>query len=91
MKLNITGPNIGLGGEFHVHAAGCADLRKAIYRGNPESCNEDYDTFQSMVEDYYCHQIDESGGTWDEYAMDFHVFPCVTQLAKDLNLTGWTS
>lgn len=85
MKLTIIGPNLpgADSGTFHVHAAGCADLkRKAIYRGmRYETNHEEHDTLESLVDSYYCDMMNENEegspwATWEAYQDEFRIFPC---------------
>ncbi|MCD6056504.1 MAG: hypothetical protein K0Q89_34 [Thermomicrobiales bacterium] len=88
MILNVTGPNIGMGGEWHVHRAGCADLRRRPYRGNPESLDEEYASLRQLVETTWSDIIaDNEGdphyGKWENYLDTFKVFPCVKGLPDE--------
>ena len=63
--------------QLHVHAPGCADLNKRLYKGG-DPLNEDFANEQEMVESYYDNHINEApGSTWQDYRTEFKVFPCV--------------
>jgi hypothetical protein len=86
-RIAIYGPNLATGGaSFHVHAVGCADTRKRLYRGHapmtfdpddiPGSANET--TRQTIVEEVYSDQIAEQmGDDLTAYMDDFKFFPCI--------------
>jgi len=78
MRVMIAGPNLRdqSKGTFHVHAVGCADIRRMMAR-EPEYANGweiDANTVIDICDAVYppgefeC----ESG----EYLYDFHFFPC---------------
>lgn len=84
MRVTICGPNLRdqSQGDFHVHAAGCADLVKHAKR-EPEyrhGWTTEADTLREIVEEVYSDMIDEDDeySTWDMYESDLHFFPCVT-------------
>ncbi len=87
MNVTITGPNAH-GGMFHVHATGCADLARGVYRTirpNIERYEEEHASVQSVVEDVYSDIIAENDGelaTWEPYASEFQFFPCVNGLPE---------
>lgn len=75
--------HVGVGDPpYHVHAAGCADItRSRTYTRLPASETsviESYPSLDALVENYYCHHIEESDGHVSEYRGEFKVFPCVT-------------
>lgn len=83
MQVTICGPNLRdqSMGEFHVHAAGCADLLRGARR-EPEYVDGwtmDADTCVAVCdavyppEDFGC----ESGA----YVGSFHFFPCCGELS----------
>ena len=85
MKVNVIGPNLADPGEaFHVHAAGCADVkRNPLYRGHRIEVEGFTDLIEmSLV--IYADQIEEDTSGRDErqvadqYLTDFRVFPCCT-------------
>jgi hypothetical protein len=83
-RVTVLGPNLNSTDEtFHVHATGCADIRRSkVYVGAVKWASQmEVQTLQDVVEDTYQDQIAESEGlwaTWEPYASDFRVFPCVT-------------
>jgi hypothetical protein len=82
--VTVYGPNLPTQGEtFHVHAAGCADVRRGFYPGlsKHQAMAWEAESIQEIVEEVYLDQIAESDGewaTWEPYAHDFKIFPCVT-------------
>lgn len=86
MKLTIIGPNLAdqSKGSFHVHAAGCADLKRGqyrnLYRGDTGTYHEDHDSIRSVVDSIYGPQsggfYEESETTWADYVSDFYFAPC---------------
>lgn len=90
VAVTVIGPNIpGNQAEtFHVHAAFCADLAKPRYRITERSDGLLYDSLQAIVEDWYGDMIAENEpgddwATWEPYASDFKVFPCVKGLPNE--------
>lgn len=86
MKVTIYGPNLPSQDEtFHVHAAGCADTKRGIYRhiragGDQGGWDIEVTSVRQIVEDVYSDQMaenDDEWATWQPYASDFKVFPCV--------------
>lgn len=85
MRVTTVGPNLRdqSTGTFHVHAEGCRDLKRAIYRF-AESDTRDFPTRRALVLDAYPPEDFQ----WDpatEYGMyrdDFHFFPCVDALPE---------
>lgn len=85
-KHCVIGPNLNdqSTGEFHVHAAGCQDLRNYGFGkrlgGDISDVKHpvDLDTLQDMVLYVYDNGImEESPDTpWQAYLSEFHVFPC---------------
>jgi hypothetical protein len=90
-KVAVYGPNLATSGEtFHVHAVGCSDTRRILYRGHvpivfdpddiPGSANE---TIQETIAgEIYSDQIREHESNDDgvnvaDYVEDFKFFPCV--------------
>jgi hypothetical protein len=82
-KVCIIGPNLldQSKGQFHVHAAGCADTKKAQYRMHRDDVRHPYSVTskQDVVELIYSDMIaDEPGSTWEDFLDDdIHFFPCV--------------
>lgn len=78
MKVAILGPNLRdqSKGQFHVHAAGCADLHKSVYRGVPRS-DEDFSSIEEIAKEMFIDFLDENGEGWEEMAReDLYVLPC---------------
>lgn len=84
MRVTICGPNLNdqSKGTFHVHAEGCADLKRGVRR-EPEYAygwTIDAETQITVCDDVYppsdfeC----ESG----EYVSEFHFFPCCADLPQ---------
>lgn len=86
----IVGPNLPREAKatFHVHAAGCADLKRGWIARHaagerPVRCASE----QDVVEYVYADMIDESDAAWSDYASEFHYAPCVTFANPDEALT----
>lgn len=80
-SVTIIGPNLRdqSKGTFHVHAAGCADLKRLAHR-EPEAAEYPL-TFEAESLTEVCDEVYppedfeyESG----EYLFDFYIAPCVT-------------
>jgi hypothetical protein len=89
MLVTICGPNLRdqSKGDFHVHAADCADLHKHARR-EPEYRNGwtvDVASVKDAVLDVYedmifeCWEEDEAEDHWREYN-DLYFFPCCKSL-----------
>lgn len=82
MQVSVHGPNLPRPlsdkGTFHVHRAGCADTRKGVYLRSEPPWTAEVDSVQQVVEDIYSDIIDESGGSWEDYAHDVVVYPCLS-------------
>lgn len=82
MRVTICGPNLRdqSKGQFHVHAAGCADLVKHAKR-EPEYDNGwtvEADTQRDVVFEVYADQMDENPvAPYEAFASDLYFFPCV--------------
>lgn len=89
MAVTISGPNLPRPlcdkGDMHVHAAGCADLRK--YPTERHTGEKGWTitvaSVREVVENVYGDQIRESGSTWQDYVGDFYWAPCTSKLAED--------
>ena len=87
MRVTICGPNLRdqSKGQFHVHAADCADLVKGARR-EPEYANgwtvDGMLSRANLVREIYQDMMDESDDPddWEAYD-DLHVFPCCGSLA----------
>lgn len=80
-QVTITGPNAH-GGMFHVHATGCADLSRGVYRSIPrniERYEEEHSSIESIVFGIFDNGImDENPELgWEDYLSELHIFPCV--------------
>ena len=81
----IVGPNLQdqSKGSFHVHSEGCRDLHKAVYRFEEIDWVTDVSSVQEIVETIYGSIIEENPDTtWEDYASDIHILPCVKLGAK---------
>lgn len=102
MNLTILGPNLPGNlqdkGSIHVHAAGCADLKRGSYRhvGKYEQDTGEYDSRQAVVESFYGPEAgsfyEESGipeAKWDTawedegYEAEFYWAPCTNKLPRN--------
>ena len=86
MRVTICGPNLRdqSKGQFHVHAEGCADLRRGAIR-EPEyrhGWTIDATSREQVADEVYADIIDENPGTTaGDYVSDFHFFPCCADLS----------
>jgi hypothetical protein len=77
-RIVVVGPNLRdqSKGTFHVHAEGCADLRRSPnLRHEDQSFVIDCDTLTQMCDAVY--PPEDFGCESGEYLYDFHVAPCV--------------
>lgn len=85
MRVTICGPNLRdqSKGDFHVHAAGCADLRRGAAR-EPEyrhGWTIDASSRESVAGEVYADIIAENpGSTAADYVETMHFFPCCGEL-----------
>jgi hypothetical protein len=86
MRVTVVGPNLDRrespnGEALHVHAAGCADIKKR-YRQPVDGWTIDADTKSDVVFDIYPpDQFDYDPETeYDIYFSDVKFFPCVNAL-----------
>lgn len=101
MKVTIVGPNLRdqSKGQFIVHEASCADLRR-LARREPEVANGwtiEVESEQDIVEAVYSDHMaerteDDPWSAWEPYRSDFHFCPCVrlpyrNEDAEPVNLT----
>jgi hypothetical protein len=84
-KVQIWGPNLPRTRHpetFHVHAAGCADTKRGIYRQVPDGWMIDATSVDEIVQDVYPpsdFDYDPTDiGEYEIYSSDVYVFPCVT-------------
>lgn len=92
MKVQVTtiGPNGIQDASFHIHAQGCQDIRQRKYH-RAEKYDEVITSVEDLVETSYSDIIAENEGTtWEDYANEFKIFPCVgdlpyTQAAADID------
>lgn len=82
VHVEIWGPNLGVKGEqIHVHAKGCADTKKGLYKqaGKDARWICAVESQRDLVEAVYPpedFQYDPETEL-DQYAADIRVFPCV--------------
>ena len=85
MRVHVIGPNLPdqSKGSFHVHAAGCADVRRSPDYRSREFAHDkahpiEADSLTAVIEYVYADMLDdEPGGTVEDYRSDFYLFPCV--------------
>ena len=82
MKVYIIGPNLRdqSKGQYHVHAVGCADTKKAIYAPNRLDLDDPVDitSQQEAVEYVFADFLDEY--PWEDLQSDLYFFPCTDAL-----------
>ena len=85
MRVTICGPNLRdqSKGTFHVHAEGCADLKRHAHR-EPEyrdGWTINAESREAVADEVYADIIDENpDSTAADYVSDFHFFPCCNDL-----------
>jgi hypothetical protein len=82
VKVSVIGPNGINDATFHIHKAGCRDIKRY---GRIERPWDFYTlTVRDAVEELYSDFIDTGEGTegwtWEDYAMDVRFFPCTEEL-----------
>lgn len=86
--VTVIGPNLPRPlsdtGTMHVHAAGCADIKRTYGRHRLEAppWSIDAETVAQIIEDIYpaedfCYDPADPA-EYSAYRGDVHVFPCVT-------------
>lgn len=87
MKLTIAGPNLTTGSAFHVHKAGCRDLKSRAkgYGPTTDVDTGEYASLQEIVEEIYSdHMAENEPGSpyavWTGYTGEFDIYPCVGEL-----------
>lgn len=88
-NLTIAGPNLQSGATFHVHKAGCRDLKSRAkgYVGTNQDTDE-YASVQEICESVYSdHMAENEPGslyaTWEGYVGEFDIFPCAGKLSLE--------
>ena len=82
--VTIVGPNLPRvlsdRGTFHVHAAGCMDLKRGTIRHYAgEGWDVDVESIREVVEAVYCdHMAEDDVDHYFIYREDFHFAPCIT-------------
>lgn len=86
MRVTIIGPNLRdqSRGDFHVHAAGCADIARMAARepAYTDGWTIEAETRESVADDVYADIIDERGGEPADFLDEFHFFPCCAELPR---------
>lgn len=84
MKVTVCGPNLRdqSKGTFHVHAAGCADLKRGARKdiAYRDGWTIDAETRVDVAEDVYDNGIMQEDETGADYLFDFYFFPCCAAL-----------
>lgn len=85
--LHVVGPNLRdqSKGSFHVHAAGCRDMKRMAKR-DPEfdfelrqhPQGDEFSTCVEVAESVYDNGIMTDDETGEDYLHDFYFAPCVT-------------
>lgn len=86
-RVHVIGPNLlGAADTFHVHAEGCADVRRSRIYASPEFANDKTFVYQvrsltEISDEVYADIIAENDGdTGADYLQDFKVFTCLADL-----------
>lgn len=82
VAVTTLGPNGINDGSFHVHAKGCKDVENRRRYGRSERYDEMVTSVEQMTLEAYSDHIaeadyDNAVVTWEDYAGEFKVFPCV--------------
>lgn len=83
-RVVIVGPNLPSSlqrlGQHHVHAEGCADLKRGAIRpyAETEAYVAEARSMTEIGEDLYADFLAEGSMQPDEVLMDLHFAPCVT-------------
>jgi hypothetical protein len=80
MNVAIWGPNLPSSSEaMHVHAPGCADTSRGVYRQAGRPWTIDADTLRDLVLAVYPPEDFgyDADTEWLDYSGDIRVFPCV--------------
>lgn len=91
MRVTICGPNLQdqSKGQFHIHAAGCADLKRHAHR-EPEyrhgwtiSAASQLDVAAEVYSDIMAEHegADDGLDKPEAYVSEFHFFPCTKELS----------
>lgn len=87
--LTVAGPNLrDPVYTFHVHAAGCADLKGKTYQGIDPPWTADFDSLAEVVRDVYADIMRENDEdpadllVLARYGSEFRFFPCVDHLTQ---------
>jgi hypothetical protein len=94
-KLTIAGPNLSSGATFHVHKAGCRDLKSRAkgYGPDVDLDTDDFASVQEICEFVYAdHMAENEPGsefsTWEGYVGEFDIYPCVKGLPTETPAEG---
>lgn len=95
-SVAIVGPNLldQTKGDFHVHAAGCRDLKKAEYRLHRRDTDNalEVGSVKDVIEYIYADIIDQdiqegnipdTEDAWENYLVSVHFFPCTDDLPRE--------
>lgn len=89
-ELTIAGPNLSSGATFHIHKAGCRDLKSRAkgYVGR-EMWTAEFTSLRDIVEDVFSDHMAENDedspyAKWTGYNGEFDIFPCVGELPDEL-------
>lgn len=95
MNIVVIGPNLMKQnlGQFHVHAAGCADIRRDPrnfgYVWAEPHMEFECSSLQEVVDAVYSDIIGENAGDahwsdWKAYLEEFHFAPCALDLPMEV-------
>lgn len=89
-KLTIAGPNLTTGATFHVHKAGCRDLKSRAkgYGPTTDVDTGEYESLREIVEEIYSDHMAENDedspyAVWTGYIGEFDIYPCVGNLPNE--------
>jgi hypothetical protein len=92
MQVTIHGPNLfdQSKGDFHVHAADCADNAKEVkHNGSVSPWIIEASSIEDIVRGIYADFIDGNDrDPWESFSGDVHFAPCVKHLPYEANPTN---
>lgn len=89
MRVHVLGPNLRdqSKGSFHVHAEGCADVKRSReYKGrdfdHDRRTTYEVSSLVDVAAEIYQDMIDEDNPA-ENYVSEFYVFPCASDLPDE--------
>jgi hypothetical protein len=88
-QVTIIGPNLpGNTQTFHVHAAGCADIKRSRLYHRAQQWTVELASAQEVVYDVYpSGDFDYPPEEWEDYLSEFRIFPCLDSFPTSVEVT----